>query len=366
LIDPADESRRLRRLRWGVRIEPLVKPYDLSFVQLTAFDVVWVLAEDDQGQFGIGEAVPLPGYNWETVETIRASTAAICQGAAGATVSSIVRKCREFRRDHPFAASAVMAALDMPAFLNESASGARFPISAPVAGDWPISMLRETIDAQLGAGYKFIKVKVGRDFERDAAAARFILKEWPGRRFGVVFDANQAHSVELGLSFAGVLRECASDRLQWYEQPVDRRDWLGLERICRASAVPIVLDECIYDETDVGRAAAIGAHGVKLKLIKNFGILETLSLARLAHRLGLIVVFGNGVASDIGNLGEYLVLAAGGRLFAAPSECSGFAKLRRPILGDVLHIDSNGQFGCRLSNRAVTSRIETLVQTTVG
>jgi L-alanine-DL-glutamate epimerase-like enolase superfamily enzyme len=366
LIDPVDESRRLRRLQWGVRVEPLVKPYDLSFVQLTAFDVVWVVAEDGQGRVGIGEAVPLPGYNWETIESIRASTAAICEGAADATVSSIVQKCREFRRDHPFAASAVMAALDMPAFLDGAALDARFPISAPVAGDWPISTLRQAIDAQLGVGYKFIKVKVGRDFERDAAAARCILKEWRDRRFGVVFDANQAHSVELGLAFARVLREWASDRLQWYEQPVDRRDWQGLERICRNSAVPIVLDECIYDEADVERAAAIGAHGVKLKLIKNFGIAETLSLARLARRLGLTVVFGNGVASDIGNLGEYLVLAAGGPLFAAPSECSGFAKLRRPILGDVLQIDSHGQFGCRLSNHAVTSRIEELVQATVG
>ena len=123
MIDPANESRRLRRLQWGVRVEPLVKPYDLSFVQLTAFDVVWVLAEDDQGRVGIGEAVPLPGYNWETIETIRASTAAICEGAVGATVSSIVRKCRDFRRDHPFAASAVMAALDMPAFLDQDCFG---------------------------------------------------------------------------------------------------------------------------------------------------------------------------------------------------------------------------------------------------
>ncbi len=299
MIDPANESRRLRRLQWGVRVEPLVKPYDLSFVQLTAFDVVWVLAEDDQGRVGIGEAVPLPGYNWETIETIRASTAAICDGAVGATVSSIVRKCRDFRRDHPFAASAVMAALDMPAFLDRTVLGARFPISAAVAGDWPISTLRRAIEARLAVGYKFIKVKVGRDFERDAAAARCILKEWPGRHFGVVFDANQAHSVELGLAFARVLRECASDRLQWYEQPVDRRDWQGIESICSSGSVPIVLDECIYDETDIERAAAIGAHGIKLKIIKNFGITETLSLARLARRMGLIVVFGNGVAIGI-------------------------------------------------------------------
>ena len=75
-----------------------------------------------------------------------------------------------------------------------------------------------------------------------------------------------------------------------------------------SSQVPIVLDESIYNEADIVRAARIGAYGVKLKLMKNFGIAETLSLARQARHLGLIVVFGNGVATDIGNLGEYLVI----------------------------------------------------------
>ncbi len=366
MTNMVNEGRHLRRLRWGTRVATLIKPYELSFADITAFEVVWIWAEDDRSQIGVGEAVALPGYNWETVQAVRAAVGVICEDADGAAVSAIVQRCRDLRQQHPFAASAVMAALDMPQFLAHAGSNARFPISAAVAGDLPVVTLRQIVEAQLGSGYNFLKVKVGRDFESDAAAARCVLTEWAGRHFSVVFDANQAHSTDAALAFAAVLRECASERLQWYEQPVDRRDWEGMERLCRTSGVPIVLDECIYNEEDVERAAVIGAHGVKLKLIKNFGIVETLSLGRLARKHGLIVVFGNGVASDIGNLGEYLTLAAAEGLFAAPSECSGFAKLREPILGQVLKIDSSGHFVCRVSASAVAERIKEFVQVAIG
>jgi L-alanine-DL-glutamate epimerase-like enolase superfamily enzyme len=366
LTEMVNEGRHLRRLRWGTRVATLVKPYQLSFTDITAFEVVWIIAEDDRRQIGIGEAVALPGYNWETGQTVRGAVGVICQDADGAAVSAIVQRCRDLRKQHPFAASAVMAALDMPRFLAHASSNARFPISAAISGDLPLAMLRQIVETQLGSGYNFLKVKVGRNLESDAAAARCVLTEWAGRQFRVVFDANQAHSIDAALAFAGVLRECSSERLQWYEQPVDRRDWEGMERLCRTSGVPIVLDECIYNEEDVERAAAIGAHGVKLKLIKNFGIVETLSLARLARKHGLIVVFGNGVASDIGNLSEYLTLAAAEGLFAMPSESSGFVKLGEPILGRILKIDSSGHFGCRVSAGVVDERIKEFVQVAIG
>jgi L-alanine-DL-glutamate epimerase-like enolase superfamily enzyme len=359
-------ERRLRRLRWGVHAAPLVKPYELSFGDITVFDVVWIVAEDEEGRIGVGEAVPLPGYNWETLETIRGTVAAICDGGDGALAATIVERCRDRQRGHPFAVSAVMAGLDMPLFLDYAGSRKRFAISAPVSGDWPVAKLRGAIEAQLGAGYNFIKVKVGRNLDSDGAAARCVLTEWPDRPFRAVFDANQAYTDDAALAFAEVLSGCASGQLQWFEQPIDRSDWDGMERLCRTSGVPIVLDECIYDEADVKRAAAIGAFGVKLKLIKNFGIAETLRLGRLAHSLGLIVVFGNGVASDIGNLGEYLTLAAGQGLFTAASECTGFVKLRKSLLGGVLKVGDDGQFGCVASDATITQRIRDFTQVVAG
>jgi L-alanine-DL-glutamate epimerase-like enolase superfamily enzyme len=350
-------QRRLRRLRWGVSRCPLVKPYDLSFTQLNAYDSVWVIAEDSDGRIGVGEAVPLPGYNWETLDTITRTVGGLVAGTDGETEAAIVDRCRPVRDQHPFAASAVMTSLEMPFFTRHAGLGARFPLSGAVSAEWPLPELRRAVEAHFQRGYGFLKVKVGRNLETDIASARCLLGEWPGRDFGVVFDANQAYSVAAAGAFAADLRDCRSDRLQWFEQPIDRQDWDGMAHLCRAHDVPIVLDECIYDESDIERAAAIGAYGVKFKLMKNFGIAETLSLARRARERGLIVVFGNGVATDLGNLGEYLVLAAGNDLFASPAECSGFAKLREPPLGGVLGIDQAGHLICTGGADAIADRL---------
>ena len=86
------------------------------------------------------------------------------------------------------------------------------------------------------------------------------------------------------------------------------------------------------------------------------------TLARQARSLGLIVVFGNGVATDIGNLGEYLVLAAGQGLFAAPSESSGFAKLREPLLGSVLAIGEGGRMTCSAAGAEIAGRLRRFAQ----
>lgn len=347
----------LRQLRWGVLHAPLTKPYELSFASLAAFDLVWVRADYEGGGVGLGDAVPLPGYNWETLDTVSATVAGLCDAAEGRSASAIVERCRDARRHHPFAASAVVAALDFPFFLERVKAREQFSISAPVAAEWPEAKLRDVVQALLTAGYRYIKVKVGRHLEDDIRTARCLLKEWPGRHFGVVFDANQAHSVEDALAFSQALYSCASQRLQWYEQPVHRDDWRAMEQVCRSNGAPIVLDECIYDAADIDRASAIGAHGVKLKLVKNFGIAETLALARRARALGLVVVFGNGVATDIGNLGEYLTLAAGEGMFAAASECSGFAKLKAPVLAQLLRIDEAGQFSLDASAAQVRNAV---------
>jgi L-alanine-DL-glutamate epimerase-like enolase superfamily enzyme len=345
------------RLRAGIERCPLIKPYDLSFATLTSYDSVWVSALDQDQRLGLGEAVPLPGYNWETLDSIEATIKALVAEGDGKPSTEIVEHCRAIRAGHPFAASAVMAALDLPGYLGHAQSGKRFALSASVAGEWPIEELRQAVETGLAAGFSYFKMKVGRYLDRDVEAARCILNGWPGQRYGVVFDANQAYSTAAAIEFARELQACDNRHLQWFEQPVDRQDWDGMENVCRARLAPVVLDECIYDEADIARAKRIGAHGIKLKLFKNFGINETLALARHARELGLVVVFGNGVATDIGNIGEYLTLSAGGDLFAAPAECGGFARLRKPLLGPLLSIDGKGQMTFNGDGAALPSRL---------
>jgi L-alanine-DL-glutamate epimerase-like enolase superfamily enzyme len=328
----------IRRLDWGLARVPLKQPYHLSFASLEDYATIWVRFESMDGSVGLGEAVPLPGYGDETIEEVRKTVAALTERAEGKPVSEIAGRCREIWPDRPFAASSVMTALELPELIEETQTGAAFPLNFPVAGDAPESLLQAQIESALDQGFRFIKVKCGKNLTQELANLPLLLSGFQGRTFKALFDANQGFSRNEALAFAQGLKQHDKGRLCWFEQPLDRRDWEGLARLCAASPVPIILDESVYSALDIRRAAEIGAHGVKLKLFKQGGPFACLALARQAKDLGLTVVFGNGVATDIGNLAEYLIAAQSGGLFSPPMESNGFSKLTRPLLGTSLTV----------------------------
>ena len=102
--------------------------------------------------------------------------------------------------------------------------------------------------------------------------------------------------------------------------------------MARGAPVPLMLDESIYDEGDVERAAEVGASLVKLKLFKHDGIGHVVSMARRARSCGLGVVLGNGVATDVGNVAEAWAREQEPELFTGAGEGNGFVKLRRGML----------------------------------
>lgn len=333
--------RHFRKLLWGRTSSILQKPYELSFGRLAEFCSVWVFAEDEDGGIGLGEAVALPGYGWETTDSIACTVEKIIHSGKRADDSTLIQLATRAYAENPFAASAIITALEMPRYVIGPATG-KCALNAPVSGEVSVERFRADVRCALELGFQYIKVKIGRSLSANIAAARCILREFADYDFRVVFDANQGFSLAAALEFAAALADCASQRLLWFEQPVNRTAWTDMEALCCAGLAPILLDECIYDLNDIARAAALGAYGVKLKLFKHLGISGTLSLAQRARAAGLTVVFGNGVATDIGNFGEYLVLTFGQGQFDPPIESNGFLKLNRPLL-NVLAVDSRGQ-----------------------
>lgn len=327
----------VKHVEWGVFQAPLSEPYHLSFGTLRSYAGVWVRCERDDGRVGLGEAVPLPGYGSETLADVERVVEELTRGAAGLDLATLAAKCRKAWGNSPFAASAVMSALELPELLDEVDLGQEFPLNLPVAGDAEPESLRARLSAGFSQGYSFIKVKVGRRLDREIANLPIFFREFADQRFRVLFDANQAYSWDEALHFAQALAKQGGSRLCWFEQPLGRDDWDGHERLCAASPCPIILDESIYSAEDVRRAAAMGAHGVKLKLFKQCGPRHCLELADLARSLGLAVVFGNGVATDIGNLIEFFILSRGGN-FSSPAESNGFCKLARPVLSTPLAV----------------------------
>lgn len=344
-------------LRWGVARVPLAAPYRLSFATLTSYDTVWLRLEFADGEVGLGEAVPLPGYGWETLDDVRLAVAELARDAAGRTRAELAGCCRALWPTRPFAASALGSALEFGRMFAAAPQDGAFPLNWPVAGNAPPEALRRQVLAGLERGYAYIKVKVGMDLAAELANLPILFEDWPQRDFKVLFDANQAFGTAAAAAFAQGLARRDNGRLLWFEQPLARDDWDGLAGLCAVAPVPILLDESVYDADHVRRAAAMGAHGVKLKLFKQGSMSRCLELAALARELGLVAVFGNGVATDVGNLSEYLVLTASRGLFTAPAEANGFCKLATPLLGGVLEA-RDGSLALALPKSAIAARIE--------
>jgi L-alanine-DL-glutamate epimerase-like enolase superfamily enzyme len=145
-------------------------------------------------------------------------------------------------------------------------------------------------------------------------------------------DANQGY----GIDDAEVVFSCFRDSKtlsawDYVEQPLAIEDWTGTAKLRRLyPTVPIMLDEGIITDEDIRKARETDVAFIKLKLFKQGGIHETISQARLARSLGLKVVLGNGVATQISNDIELKIHSEHWEWFYGASEANGFLKVSEP------------------------------------
>ena len=322
---------------WRLRL-PLERPYRLAFGPVEALDTVVVrmaVADPPAGETveGYGEATLLTGYTDETIDGAWSSACALLDAAArpGFDLAGALDRLEP---DQPFLATAFRTAAEMaamaPALTLEEP--ARVPILGLLQGDSPAQLAAE-IDGLLAQGYRTLKLKVGFDPARDAAAvavAQRVLSD----RARLRLDANQGYDPAAATEF---LTRLSPDGIELFEQPCAAGDWAAhaaVVPVARARGIPLMLDESIYAVSDIERAAQSGAAGfVKVKLMK-FGSMDRLvaAIARIRD-LGMQPVLGNGVAADLGCWMEACVAA---RHIDNAGEMNGFLKPRARLLADPL------------------------------
>ena len=300
---------------------PLKVPYKLAFGPVKAFDTILVSVTGDGGEEGFGEATILTGYTPETIEGAWAAVRKLASGLKGLDAAEAKARTLAHHHDAPFTVTALVTAIEM-------AEGSPF---LDIRAETPVPLLAilnaseeaaiaEELERHIAAGYATVKVKVGFDWRADAARLKFIQKQTAGR-LRLRIDGNQGFSQADALSFT---RTLAPDHIELFEQPCHMDDWAAAKAVSDISPVPMMLDESIYGEAEIERAAREGsARFIKLKLMKA-GSLE--NLARQLDRireLGMEPVLGNGVAADPGCWMEACVARTH---IANAGEMNGFLK----------------------------------------
>jgi muconate cycloisomerase len=177
-------------------------------------------------------------------------------------------------------------------------------------------------------GFRSAKVKVGGDIKADAARLKAI-RAAVGPDFHLRIDANAGYDADTSIALAKLMEPV---NLQLFEQPVPADDIAGMARVRRSTSIPIMADESVLDHASLIRIIkADAADIVKVKVMKQGGLLRTRQMIECAAAAGLRVVIGHGFGLALSTLAEAAVAATSAAVMPG---CEAVGPLK--MAGDVV------------------------------
>lgn len=303
----------------------------------------------DEGLEGIGDVAPLSGYS----SADRDGTAEAIQTTLGpALLGADPRRAREATRRMEEAAPGFFeakAALDIALAdihgkalgvpLHELLGGAvqeEILFNAWVGVRSPEKAAAEAL-AFRDKGWTSCKVKASGDVASDAARV-LAVREAVGSAFQIRIDANESYgNVQDAIDLAREVRE--ADPVL-FEQPVPRENLEGMAEVRRAIGFPVMADEGLYGHDsliDIIRAEA--ADIVKVKVMKQGGLISTREMVSTAEAAGMRLVIGHGFGLSAYTLAEVHV-AATSDAFLPAIESVGPNKMTDDVVDGPVDIES--------------------------
>ena len=301
----------------------------------------------DGGIEGWGNVDPTPGYSLVSAGDIRDIVERLSPTLVGGDPFNLHRALavmdREMAEDFEAKAAIEMAlldakgrALDLPVHsLLGGALGHEVTLNAWIGTVPPEQAAREAAE-WLRRGFVTAKIKVsgaGPEGVARVAAVRAAV----GDRMALRVDFNESLTLGEALAFIPQLEPYA---LTLVEQPVVRTDFAGLAQIRRTIAIPLMADESV-----TGPASLIeiirreAADIVKVKVMKQGGLLRTQQMIECAAAAGLRVVIGHGFGLTLSTLAEAAVAATSSAVMPG-CEAVGPLKMAGDVVRDPLRLES--------------------------
>lgn len=252
---------------------------------------------DAEGNVGLGEASPLPGFSRDSLESCRVALRSIsarpledCLSGPGSLLDRLTRASALLPPGSPAAAFALETALldlasqrdqSSPFELLERPALPQVELNAVLDGTLPDA--RDHALALVQRGYSTLKVKFGARWE-PALELLSHLAELPGIRLRA--DANRGLRAE---DLERALPRLAALGLEFLEEPCAPELWPALPPVCP----PLALDETLGSTDSTELAALLRAARADVVVLKPMalgGFSECLRLADTARALGSRVV----------------------------------------------------------------------------
>jgi o-succinylbenzoate synthase len=319
---------------------PLVAPLATAHGVIAVREGALLELATAAGRRGFGEAMPLRGFGLEGFDAARSALGSIAAALLGRDLRDLVGALACIAEVAPRApaarAAADVAVHDLAArcagvsvaslLAGERASRACVRASALVAADEPAVAAQCAVEFA-AAGYATLKLKIGRDLDRDCARVAAV-RAAIGDRVALRLDANGAFDER---EAAIALERFARFAPAFVEQPLATHDVAAWTRLRSGAPVAIAADESVCDAAS---ARALldrgGADWIVLKPAALGGLAATLKIAADAHACGVRVVVTSFLDSALGR-NAALQLAA-----ALPNEAEDAGVATGALLSDDL------------------------------
>lgn len=328
---------------------PLVGEFKTAYSAMPTQRSVIVRVVASDGAVGLGNVDPVPGYSDETVEdTMGALIDRFAPAVTGLDPRNIHHMLRVMDGLAPGYLDA-KAAIEM-ACVDLTAQSCGVPVYTYLGGAvkktllfnaWigivpPDQAAAETMDWQK-RGFRSAKIKVGGNIEADRDRIKAV-REAVGPDFGLRIDANASYDTDTSIKLA---RMVAPYRLELFEQPVPADDIAGMARVrSHGAGTPIMADESVSDHRSLIRIIQAGAADlIKVKVMKQGGIYNTLRMIATAEAAGIRCVLGHGFGLGVNTMAE-IMLAATSHNVIDGIECVGPLKMADDIVTHKLDLSS--------------------------
>jgi L-alanine-DL-glutamate epimerase-like enolase superfamily enzyme len=272
----------------------LAEEFGIARGSRTEQQLVQVELEHD-GLVGRGEAAPVY-YRGETVETASAFLAEAGPALDGADPFRLEAILHRLQGDAAGRAALDAALhdwvgrrLDVPVWRLLGLSRAA-PVTSYTIGIDTVEGTRDR--ARRARGFRALKVKVGGAEDLERLAAVRAETDAPLR-----VDANEGWTLESARELVPALVELGVELIEQPFPAADVESFRALREL--APLPPVIVDEGCHDLRDVAPVAGY-ADGINVKLAKSGGLREAVRMVHAARALGLRVMLGCMVESQLG------------------------------------------------------------------
>ncbi|MBQ6602797.1 MAG: dipeptide epimerase [Eubacterium sp.] len=311
---------------------PLAEPFEVAFGVIEGADSWIVKIETDEGLYGLGSASPLAFVTGETSETCRLVMDMFAKAFIGFDPLDIAG-AHALMESLIYSNGSAKCAFDV-ALYDIIGKAQNLPVYKVLGGTDPVVHNDITIGINTPEvmaehahryvhekGFDILKVKVGKDLEKDLYALELIRKE-AGENVRIRIDANQGYDVETALAALAAYEKIGIDAA---EQFLPWWDFDGAAELMRrnTTSVKLMLDESIHTVYDARRAVSMKCCDFyNIKLMKCGGLYTGAQIADVAEE--------NGIGCMVGCMEENKIsLTAGISLVAAKkavveADCDSF------------------------------------------